>query len=142
VNKLIYIAAGVLIVGYWFYSKINVAQRLTIKPLKLIVEPGLFTTNANVQLLLSNETAAGLRVNMLAGKLTDKSGKVYGMFKNNYTIKILPNQSVISSFTVETMTTDLIDLTKTNYKNLILQGTTVVDGLHIPFNISFATLWQ
>lgn len=141
-NKLIYIAAGVFIVGYWLYSKINVATRLEIKPLKFTVEPGIFNTAANVQLLLSNKTAAGLQIKMLSGKLTDNTGRVYGTFRNNYLIRLNPTQSIIANFTIETKTTDLIDLGQTNYKNLILQGTSVIDGLYIPFNLSIANVWQ
>lgn len=141
-NKFLYIAAGVLFVGYWIYSKISVAANLSIKPLKFTVEPGLFATNATVQLLLKNETSTNLRIDQIAGKLSDGSGRVYGTFRNNYTIRLKPQQTIIASFTIETLTTDLIDLAQTNYKNLILNGTSVVEGLYIPFNISFAKVWQ
>lgn len=141
-NKFLYIATGVLIVGYWVYSKINVAANLSIKPLKFTVEPGVFSTNATVQVLLKNETTSNLKVDQIAGKLSDASGRVFGSFRNNYTIRLKPKQTIIASFTIETLTTDLIDLAQTNYKNLILQGTTIVEGLYIPFNISFAKAWQ
>jgi hypothetical protein len=141
VNKLIYIAAGVLVVGYWFYSKIRVATELEIKPLKFTIEPGLFATTANVQLLLRNKTNGVLKIDRIAGKLTDKSGRVYGTFKNNYQIKLKPDQTIIAAFTIETLTTDLIDLAQTNYKNLILQGVSNVEGVFIPFNLTFANVW-
>lgn len=141
-NKFLYIATGVFIVGYWIYSKISVAANLSIKPLKFTVEPGIFATNATVQLLLKNETGNVLKVDQIAGKLSDASGRVYGTFRNNYTIKLKPQQTIIASFTIETLTTDLIDLAQTNYKNLILRGTSVIEGLYIPFNISIAKVWQ
>lgn len=141
-NKFLYIATGVFIVGYWIYSKISVAANLSIKPLKFTVEPGIFSTNATVQLLLKNETGNVLKVDQIAGKLSDEAGRVYGTFRNNYTIKLKPQQTIIASFTIETLTTDLIDLAQTNYKNLILRGTSVIEGLYIPFNISIAKVWQ
>ena len=141
-NKFLYIATGVFIVGYWIYSKISVAANLSIKPLKFTVEPGVFSTNATVQLLLKNETGNVLKVDQIAGKLSDEAGRVYGTFRNNYTIKLKPQQTIIASFTIETLTTDLIDLAQTNYKNLILRGTSVIEGLYIPFNISMAKVWQ
>lgn len=141
-NKLFYIAAGLFVVGYWIYSKINVAATLDIKPIKFTVEPGVFNTTANVQLLLQNKTNTKLQINMLSGKLVDADGVVYGTFKNNYTIKLPGSQSVIANFTIETTLTDLYGLAKTNYKNLILQGTSIVDGFYIPFNVNFASLWQ
>lgn len=141
-NKFLYIATGVFIVGYWIYSKISVAANLSIKPLKFTVEPGIFATNATVQLLLKNETGNVLKIDQIAGKLSDASGRVYGTFRNNYTIKLKPQQTIIASFTIETLTTDLIDLAQTNYKNLILRGTSVIEGLYIPFNISIAKVWQ
>ena len=130
-NKLFYIAAGFFVVGYWIYSKFSVANNLEIKPLKFTVEPGLFSTTAAVQVLLQNKTGGNLKIDRIAGKLTDKSGRVYGNFKNNYSIKLKPQQTIIAAFTIETLTTDLIDLTQTNYKNLILEGTSSVEGLYL-----------
>jgi hypothetical protein len=141
VNKLFYIATGFLIVGYWIISKLSVADNLEIKPLRFTVQPGLLSTNAGVQVLLQNKTNGSLKVDRIAGKLTDNTGRVYGTFKNNYSIRLTPRQTIIAAFTIESVTSDLIDLTQTNYKNLILQGTSSVEGLYIPFKISLATVW-
>jgi hypothetical protein len=91
--------------------------------------------------LLQNKTNGSLKIDRIAGKLTDSSGKVYGTFKNNYAIRLTPRQTIIAAFTIETLTTDLIDITQTNYKNLILQGTSNVEGIYIPFKISLANVW-
>jgi hypothetical protein len=141
VNKLFYIATGFLIAGYWLFSKFSVADNLEIKPLKFTVDPGLYQTNAAIQVLLQNKTNGSLKIDRIAGKLTDSSGKVYGTFKNNYAIRLTPRQTIIAAFTIETLTTDLIDITQTNYKNLILQGTSNVEGIYIPFKISLANVW-
>jgi hypothetical protein len=141
VNKFLYIAAGLFVVGYYIYSKISAAATLEIKPLKFVVEPGVFNTMANVQLLLENKTTTGLQINMLSGKLVDVNGVVYGTFKNNYSVKIPAKQTIIANFTIETTLTDLLGLAKTNYKNLILEGTSIVDGFYIPFNLSFNSIW-
>lgn len=124
---------AVVIAAFWVYNKLYLLENVEVEPVEIKIEPGFYSTKANLSIVVKNSTGKTATVKGITGKIFFNENEI-GVFQNKPGFELKKFSNIVFSLFADFKTTAILE--NLNKKQIVVKGIAYVDNIFIPFEKS------